>query len=299
MLATACISGVSVFLNKFAVGVWSNSSAFTTAKNAAVALLLTSCILCVAKRAELRALSRRSWVRIALLGVVGGSLPFLLFFKGLTMTSAVNAAFIHKTLFIWVAALAVPILGERMSRVHAAALGLLLVGTFALSGGMVFRIGTGELLVFAATVLWSVEFLIAKVALRDVSPMVAAWARMSVGAVVLLGYVIAIGGVDQLLAVSAEQLWWLAASSVLLFGYVYTWYSAVRLLPVTVASALLVVAAPITALLNATFVTHRWEPRMVMATGLVVIGVAFLYRHLHSVRGVPITSHAAAAGRGG
>jgi len=68
-----------------------------------------------------------------LIAIVGGSLPFLLFFTGLSLASAPSAAFIHKTLFIWVAFLAVPFLGERLGWAQICALGVLL-GTFM--GGM-------------------------------------------------------------------------------------------------------------------------------------------------------------------
>ena len=53
---------------------------------------------------------------------------FLLFFSGLAMASAPSAAFIQKTMFVWVAILAVPFLGERLGFVQIAALGVLAVG---------------------------------------------------------------------------------------------------------------------------------------------------------------------------
>ena len=52
-------------------------------------------------------------------------IAFLLFFSGLAMASAPTAAFIHKTMFIWVALMAVPFLGERLGLVPVAALGAL------------------------------------------------------------------------------------------------------------------------------------------------------------------------------
>ena len=55
-------------------------------------------------------------------------MPFILFFTGLAQASAPSAAFIHKTLFVWVALLAVPFLGERLGWLQLAALGVLLAG---------------------------------------------------------------------------------------------------------------------------------------------------------------------------
>ncbi|MBU1954085.1 DMT family transporter, partial [Patescibacteria group bacterium] len=104
---TAIISGFAVFINKFGVSLWANSSAYTTAKNVAATIFLTAIILLCKKQAELRHLSKKQWSKLLLIGFIGGSVPFLLFFKSLTLVSAAEAAFIHKTLFIWVAILAV------------------------------------------------------------------------------------------------------------------------------------------------------------------------------------------------
>ena len=67
---------------------------------------------------------------MTVIGVIGGSVPFILFFSGLAMASAPTAAFIHKTLFVWVVVLAVPFLGERLGWFPIAALGVLLAGQF-------------------------------------------------------------------------------------------------------------------------------------------------------------------------
>ncbi len=53
-LITALISGFSVFLNKFAVSFWDNSSVFATAKNLIVAIFLVSLIILFKKSAELK-----------------------------------------------------------------------------------------------------------------------------------------------------------------------------------------------------------------------------------------------------
>ena len=90
-------------------------------------------------------------------------MPFVLFFEGLARASSTEAAFIHKTLVIWVALLAVPLLGERLSWAHWAAIALLLAGQAVLVGeaGTV-TLGSGELMIFGATLLWSVEVVVVK-----------------------------------------------------------------------------------------------------------------------------------------
>src|SRR6185369_15246414 len=77
---------------------------------------------------DARSVDRRRWPAIVAVGVVGGGVPFILFFTGLAQASAPTAAFIQKTLFVWVAFLAVPFLGERLGFVQLGALGVLLAG---------------------------------------------------------------------------------------------------------------------------------------------------------------------------
>ena len=128
--AVALISGVSVFVNGFAVKQLPDAAVYTTLKNGVAALILIVVALAVVPRAQVRALDRRSWSAMLVIGVIGGSVPFVLFFSGLAIASAPTAAFIHKTLFIWVVLLAVPFLGERLGWFPIAALGVLLAGQF-------------------------------------------------------------------------------------------------------------------------------------------------------------------------
>jgi len=58
---------------------------------------------------------------LLLIGLVGGSIPFYLYFEGLSKISAINGAIIHKSLVIWVALLAIPFLKENMSKLQALA----------------------------------------------------------------------------------------------------------------------------------------------------------------------------------
>ena len=97
-LIAAIISGFAVFINKFGVKLWDDSTAYTTAKNIVAAVFLTCLIMMPGRFAELKTLSKKLWTKLALVGLIGGSIPFLLFFKSLTLIPASEAAFIHKTL---------------------------------------------------------------------------------------------------------------------------------------------------------------------------------------------------------
>ena len=115
VLATAFISGFSIYLNKFSVSFIS-PEIFTFLKNASVAVFLIGLILVIGQWQKLRRLKGKQILILILIGLLGGAIPFLLFFKGLSLTSAAKGAFIHKTMFLWVAMLAPIFLKEKLNK---------------------------------------------------------------------------------------------------------------------------------------------------------------------------------------
>lgn len=256
--ATALISGLAVFLNGYAVARFESPTLYTTAKNAVAASLLLGLLVIVTLRRSEEGLAlpaeRRSRIGVALLGVFGGGVPFLLFFEGLARAESVQASFIHKSLLLWVVVLAVPILKERLGWVHVAALGLLVWGQIALAGGITdLGWGTGEAMILAATLLWSVEVILAKRLLADVSPLTLGVARMGVGLLVLIGWAAVSGAFSSLTALGASQWGWALLTGVILTGYVATWYSALARAQAVDVSAVLVFGAVVTAFLRSGF----------------------------------------------
>lgn len=258
-LVTAAISGFAVFLNGYAVKRFDDATAYTTAKNgvAAVLLLLLALPLLARPPAQgpaARPRTARHWLALLAVGVVGGSVAFVLFFEGLARATSTEAAFIHKTLVIWVVLLAVPLLRERLSWAHWAAIALLLTGQAVLVGDAgTVSLGAGELMIFAATLLWSVEVVLVKRLLAELAAPTLAAARLGVGLVVLLGFVAVSGRSDELVGYGAEQWAWALLTGMILAAYVATWYAALARAQAVDVTAVLVLAAIVTALLNAGF----------------------------------------------
>jgi drug/metabolite transporter (DMT)-like permease len=250
-VVTAVISGVSIFVNGFAVRQLSDAAVYTTLKNGVAAILLFGLAAASVRPATVRAITPRSWAWLAVIGVIGGSVPFVLFFTGLAEASAPAAAFIQKTLFIWVVLLAVPLLGERLGILQVAALGVLLVGQALIlkPAGIVW--GSGETMIAAATLLWAVETIIARRVLRSVPSQVVGAARLGLGMVVLVGYLAATGKLGVVAGLGLDQWLWAVLTGFLLFGYVATWFAALKRAPASVVTAVLVLGAPITAALMA------------------------------------------------
>ena len=250
-LATALLSGISIWINAFAVKQLPDPAVYTTVKNGIAALLLVAVAAATVRPAALRGIPPRSWAWLLVIGVIGGSLPFVLFFTGLAQASAPSAAFIHKTLFIWVALLAVPFLGERLGLAQLGALGVLLAGQALVLTPAGVTWGAGETMIAAATLLWAVESIVAKRVLREVPSAVVGACRLGIGLVVLAGFVAATGRAGAIASLAPTQWAWAALTGAFLFGYVATWFGALQRAPASLVTAILVLGAPVTALVQA------------------------------------------------
>lgn len=274
---TALISGVSVYVNSFAVRQLPDPAVFTTLKNGIAAVILVGLLLASEPaRAAVPRLGGRQWLGLATIGVLGGGLAFLLFFNGLVSASAPSAAFIHKTLFIWVALLAVPLLGEQVGLTQLAALGTLLGAQLLIGPPAGVRWGTGETLIAAATGLWAIEVIVARRLLKEIPSPVGAAGRMTIGLVVLVGYTVISGRSGAIATLSGTQWLWVLATGLLLAAYVATWYAALRRAPATAVTAVLVAAVPLTALLGAIGAGQLPPPGVVAGYGLVLAGAVVM-----------------------
>ncbi len=270
---TALVSGVSIWVNAMGVKQVPDAAVYTTAKNLVAGVVLLLALVAAGSSRAMASLDRRSAAGLAIIAVVGGSIPFVLFFSGLAMASAPSATFIHKTLFVWVALLAVPLLGERLGWIQLAALAVLLGGQALIAPPSGVRWGTGETLIAAATALWSVEVVVARRLLlrgRGVDAAVLGVARMGLGAVLLVGYLGVSGRLPALLALGPVQWAWVGLTGLLLAAYVGTWFAALQRAPATVVTSVLVGGAVITAALG-TFQTGTAPSPTVLGGNVLIL----------------------------
>ncbi len=277
VLLTALISGVSNFVNAWAVQ-GTNTDAFITVRNAAVALLLVPLALLVG-RGERHRLSRRDWVRLLAIGLIGGAIPFLLFFRGVQMAAsaggAASATFGYRTLFLMATVLAVVFLKERLSPRLALAAVLLLAGNALLLSltGPIWTDGTG--LVLLATAMWACEYTLSKHTLRDLPSGTVALGRMGFGGMFLFAYLGASGQLGAIAGLSGAQWQWMALSAILLVGFVGTWYAGLKHVDLSVATATLLLAFPITWALDVLFRGRTFTSAQAAGVVALVAGVVF------------------------
>ena len=299
-LAAACISGLSIYLNGLMVKSFADPTLLAGVRNGAVGLIFLAVLGALFVRsaragaasaagpsapAPSQPLGRRELVGLLLLGVVGGGIAFALFFEGLALAASPSSAMLQKTLFLWVAIAAWPLLGERPGAASLLALVALLAGTLLLDPPAGTGIGVGELLILAATLLWTGETILARRLLPRVGAGRGAAARMAVGSIVLLSIVAWSGGLAGVTAWTPEMWGFVAITAVLLAGYVAAWYGALERAPASVVTSVLVVGALITATLRAVAAgAPPAEPRLaglaLLALGAGIAVVATVRRRV-------------------
>ena len=271
-LTTAVVSGFSIFASKIFVAKL-DPLVFTTLKNLFVVVILSFMILNKRHIQSLLKLNRKDVLRLILIGLIGGGIPFALFFTGLSMTSAAAGAIIHKTLFIWVAILAYFFLKEKFGFLQIIGYVLIIASAIFIAKINKFSLGTGELMMLGATILWAVENVIAKRTLANVPSELVAWARMTIGSVVLFSVVLFQGKSIAITGLSQEQIISVLIGGILLTTYVLTWYKALSYAPASLVAVILTLSTLITSSLSAMFITHNFPGVEILSNVMLAVGV--------------------------
>lgn len=252
VLTTAFISGISTFINAYAVH-GTGSDAFVTVRNVMVAAAFVPVALVATRSLGAPALRRGDWGRLLLIGLIGGAIPFLLFFHGLQIATAAGgaatASFGYRTLFLWASVFGIIVLREKFHWRVALGATLLLAGNVLLLS-LTSPIWTdGTAYVLAATVLWAAEYTVSKRTLRDLPSATVALGRMGFGAVFLVGYLSFTTQWGTVARFTGAQWEWMGISAALLGAFVASFYPGLKRVDLGVASSALVLGFPVTWLL--------------------------------------------------
>ena len=281
-IITAVISGFSIFYNKLIIVKGIDPLIFNIIKNGGVALILSCFLLTITERKKIFTLKPSQWKKLLAIGFIGGFLPFVLYFEGLKSVAPTNANLIHKTLFIWVAMMAVPILKEKLSILQTAGYLIVAWSNLFIGGLTDFSGNSGEIMILAATILWSVENIIAKIALKDIESGIVTWGRMFIGSIFMILLAITQNKLILITRLNPSQVLPIGGSVLLLTGYVYFWFKALKFAPATFVTSVLILATPITNILSAIFITHNLPQIQIVHAlftlfGLTLITLLFPY----------------------
>lgn len=273
---TAVISGFAIFYNKLVITKGIDPLIFNIIKNGGAAVVLSILLFPLAQRKKLLSLSSSQWKKLFFIGFIGGFVPFVLFFEGLKQVSSVNASLIHKTLFLWVAMMALPILKEKLNVWQI--LGFLIVAwsNLFIGGFSGFTGSRGEIMILAATLLWSVENIIAKITLKDTDSQIVAWGRMFIGSIFLIILALAQNKLVLISRLTLSQITPVIGSILFLTGYVFFWFKSLKSAPATIVTSVLILATPITNILTAIFITHNFPQPQVINLVFTLLGVTLI-----------------------
>jgi drug/metabolite transporter (DMT)-like permease len=270
----AVISGVAIYVNSLGVHLFADSTLYTTLKNAVVGVaLLLPVLLLSQQRAELARLTRRQWGYLLLLALIGGSVSYALYFRGLQFTTPVTGSLIYHAQFLVVAVLAVFLLRERVGPLLWVALAALLIGTSLGANLRAVRWDAGALLVLLATALFAGGFVLAKYLLRELSTLTVMAAKMSIGSALLMAYVAVTGRLGAISHLSPVQWAYTLGTGVILLAFTVTAFLALRYASATAATAI-PAAAPIITTLIVVLASQRIKLAPVDGFGLLVMLLA-------------------------
>jgi len=273
----ALISGLAIPVNKIFV-IDLDSTVFT-----AVRLLFIGIIFFILvsfqSNSKQKKFKKVPWKYLLAIAIIGGSFAFLMFFTGLKLTTAGRGAFLQKSLPLYIAIFAFLFLKEKISQKQAFALLTMSIGTILIYSTTInpsefwTNPSLGDLLVIGATILWAIENTIAKkVMIEGESNFVISFARMFMGGVILFAIVIIQNKVGLLLVLTTQQIINLTISIAVLFGYVFSWYWSIKLINVSKASTILLLA-PVISLIFGVLIFNEPTPNLqLLGSALILIG---------------------------
>jgi drug/metabolite transporter (DMT)-like permease len=274
---TAIISGFAIFANKIFI-VNLDPTVFTALRSIIIGSIFF--VLAIAKsNFKIGVMKKFSWKYLIIIGLIGGGLAFLLFFTGLKLTTSGRAAFLHKTLPLYITLLAFVFLREKITRKQQAALLLMLVGTCILYFSKIppsqlwANPSLGDLLVISAVIFWAIENVIAKKVMRmKESNFVVSFGRMFFGSLFLFSAAIMLGKANLFLMITPEQFYNILFSTAILFGYVLFYYWSLKYINVSKASTILLISPVITLILGITFLSEPTTSMQLLGSAIILIG---------------------------
>jgi len=280
-IIAAIISGFSIPLNKMFI-VNLDPSVFTAVRSLIIGIAFFL-IASYKSKFNFKKFKKVSWKHLIAIAVVGGSFAFLLFFSGLSLTTSGRAAFLQKTMPLYITVLAFLFLKEKISKKYLYALLLMFIGTLAVYFSQIdisalwSNPSLGDILIIGATFLWAVENIIArKSMIKGENNFVVSFARMFFGGLILFAVVLLFGKADLLLSLNANQVTNISISTLILFSYVFFWYWSIKMINVSKASAFLLLSPAISLLLGAIFIGEPIPFLQLIGCALIGIGSYFL-----------------------
>jgi drug/metabolite transporter (DMT)-like permease len=219
---------------------------------------------------------RRTAPRLVLVGALGSSAAYLLFFEGARRTSAIDAVLCLQIESAYALVLARIFLGHPITLRRLGAVLLLVAGIALAVGATGLETSLGVGLLLLTPLCWQVSHLVVLRGLRDVSPQVLTAARYVFGGALLVGVWLARGGALPERAALVALLPVLALQGVVLsFLGTMLWYETITRLDLARSTAIVVPSIPLLSigasflLLGEVATARQWAGLALIAGGVL------------------------------
>ncbi|MFH8080364.1 MAG: DMT family transporter [Candidatus Aenigmatarchaeota archaeon] len=278
-IITAIISGVAIPANKLFI-VKLDPLVFTSIRSIIIGTIFL--LISLTRNEFKKRKNKICWKSLLAIAIIGGAFAFYFYFSGLKLTTSGRAAFLHKTLPLYVCVLAFVFLKEKIDKKLMLAITLMFSGTIILYVGQIKPAemwqnpSLGDLLVILATFLWAVENIIARKVMREgESNFIVSFARMFFGGLILFGVLILSNKLNQISSLTMEQVRNILISTLILFGYVFFWYKSIKLINVSKASTFLLISPVISLLIGIMAFGEPCNALQLMGSALILLGSYF------------------------
>lgn len=270
----ATISGVAIYVNSVGVKMFADSTLYTALKNTVVGIaVLIPLIILANPRRELRRLTRKEWLLLLVVAVIGGSVAYALDFRGLQISTPVTAALADHMQFLYVAIFAAILLRERFGPAIWVALVVLFAGlSFGVSVNAV-RLDVGVAFLVGAALLFALDFVIIKYLLQTVSMLTVMVFKMSLGALLLLAYLAILGHLGAITKLSTIQWEFVVVTGLILLAFTLTSIAGLRHASATAVIAIGAGSPIITTLLVVAARHTRPSTNTLLGLGLILAAI--------------------------
>lgn len=221
--------------------------------------------------------NRQAWPLMLLVTLFIIILPYLLIYRGVQMTTGINASILFQSevffalLFGW-------IIGESITSKKLGGAFLIITGTVLVVFNGTFQLNLGDLMIIFATAFYPVGNIFAKKALKMVSPNTLVFVRSLIGGLVLLLFSIFLE--DNVKDISMTQnllitFWWLfLLNGILVSGITkILWYRGLKRLDVSKSTILVMTYPAFGVIYASTFLKEIPTAYQLLGLVIVILGV--------------------------
>lgn len=234
----------------------------------------------IARQTRLKKLTRKYYFLILATAVGGATIAPVMFFLGLTQTTAADTSLLANGETVFSILFALLIFKERLKPVGYMAVSLVLLGVFIVTTNLefdisMFTLDTGNLLVIGSTILWGFDNNICLIITKQVEVSRLVQIRSLIGGSILFSTVLVLGVPFNIQSTQIVSIIILGV-----FGFalsIYLYWQSMKRIGVVKASSIVSLSAVFGLVLAAIFLKEIISIYQLLAIAIMLFGIHFMY----------------------